>query len=68
LHVFAWSSYHTAVDHANIGDTLRTLIALGGDDIGEHLAEFNGQTVTRLFWIRKERTVSGLPNPTVPGN
>jgi hypothetical protein len=65
LYVSAESSYHTAVAHESIGETLRTMLELYQSDVGSNLIRFNGATISLLQKIKNEKHRKGKSEYTL---
>ena len=65
LYVSAESSYHTAVTHESIGETLRTMIALYKKDVGTKLIRFHGDTISLAQRMKNERLRKGKSEYTL---
>ncbi len=65
LYVTVESSYHTAVTHASIGATLRTILALCQKDIGTKLIRFTGVHISFLQKQTNEKRRKGKSEYTL---
>ena len=59
LYVSAESSYHTAVTHESIGETLRTMLELYTTDVGSRLIRFHGDDISLAQRLKNERLRKG---------
>jgi hypothetical protein len=65
LYVSAESSYHTAVTHENIGETLRTMLELYAKDVGSKLIRFHGDNITLAQRVKNEKHLKGKSEYTL---
>ena len=65
LYVSAESSYHTAVAHESIGETLRTMLTLYATDVGSHLIRFHGDNISLRQKTANEKRRQGKSEYTL---